>query len=230
MGDLLDGACQTLINERCRPAYVHDLRGGLQAVYSSFELLARAAQQGAVNATLIEKASALAKRAMASHERVMLQIIDRLTVSEDAPEVVNVANLIEEVQKFLRNDASSRDIRISVTGDKDVQVSAPLNKLRSLMLGLVTLSIDASPAGAELQIDVSRVREEACVSLSGELSVGDVPSAEALLRDAQILVEPRDLILGAARRWLEKCRGRIVVNPGASLHNALQVYHPLCVE
>jgi signal transduction histidine kinase len=227
IGDVFDAALQTWINERCRRAYVHDLRGGLQALYSSFELLARSAKQGVVSGTLIENASALAKRAMASHERVMLEIVDQLTVPEDAPVIVNVANLIEEVRRFLHNDASSRDIRISVTGDTNVQVSAALNKLRTMMLGLITLSIDALPAGAELQIDVAGVREDACVSLSSELPVGEVRSAEALLRDGQNIVAPRDLILGGARHWLQKCRGRIVVDPGASLHNTLRVYYPL---
>ena len=42
-GDVLDAAVQTLINERCRRAYMHDMRGGLQAIYSSLELLARSA-------------------------------------------------------------------------------------------------------------------------------------------------------------------------------------------
>jgi len=34
-GDVLDAAVQTLIDERCRRAYMHDMRGGLQAIYTS---------------------------------------------------------------------------------------------------------------------------------------------------------------------------------------------------
>ncbi len=99
--DVFDAALLTLINDRCRHAYVHDIRGRLQAVYSSFELLAKFARQGAVNGTLIDNASALAKRALASHERVVLEIVNQLTVPEDEPVVVNVANLIDEIQRFL---------------------------------------------------------------------------------------------------------------------------------
>ncbi len=46
----------------------------------------------------IEHAAALAKRAMASQERIMLEIIEQLTVSQVEPAIVNVINLLEEVQ------------------------------------------------------------------------------------------------------------------------------------
>jgi hypothetical protein len=105
IGDVFDAALQALVNDRCRSAYVHDMRGGLQAVYSSFELLVRSAKQGSVSETLIDNAFALAKRAIASNERIMLEIVNQLTVSEDEPVVIDVVNLIEEVQRFSRNDA-----------------------------------------------------------------------------------------------------------------------------
>jgi signal transduction histidine kinase len=228
--DVFDAAVLTLINDRCRHAYVHDIRGRLQAVYSSFELLARSARQGTVNGTLIDNASALAKRALASHERVVLEIVNQLTVPEDEPVVVNVANLIEEIQHFMRNDAASRDVRISVGGDKNVQVSAALNKLRTLLLALLALCIDALPAGAELHIDISRVRQDACVELRSELSFGEIRSAAALLREQAGVIQPRDLILVSAQHWLQKHGGGIVVDRGAALHNVLRIYHPLIAE
>ena len=228
--DVFDAALQTLINDRCRHAYVHDIRGRLQAVYSSVELLARSAKQGAVNGTLIDNASALAKRALANHERDVLEVVNQLTVSEDKPVVINVANLIDDVLRFLRNDAASRDIRIFVNGGKDVQVSASHNELRTLLLALLALSIDALPAGAELHIDIGREGGDACVELRSELSFGEIRSAEALLRTEASVVQPRDLILGSARHWLQKHAGRIVVDPGAAVHKALRIFYPLSVE
>jgi hypothetical protein len=114
-------------------------------------LLARSAKQGAASGTLIDNASTLVKRAMANHEHLIFEIVNQLTVPEDEPALVNVTNLIHDVLRFLRNEASSRDICISVTGGKDIQVSATL-KLRTLLLGLLTLCIDGLPAGAELRI------------------------------------------------------------------------------
>jgi signal transduction histidine kinase len=219
-----------LINDRCRHAYVHDIRGRLQAVYSSVELLARSAKQGAVNGALIDNASALAKRALANHERDVLEVVNQLTVSEDKPAAINVTNLIDDVLRFLRNDAASRDIRIFVNGTRDVQVSAPHNELRTLLLALLALSIDALPAGGELHIGIGREGQDACVELRSDLSFGEIRSAEALLRTAASVVQPRDLILVSARHWLQKRAGRIVLDPGAGLHKALQIYHPLSAE
>jgi hypothetical protein len=226
IGDVFDAALQTLINDRCRRAYVHDIRGGLQAVYSSFELLARSAKQGAASGTLIDNASALVKRAMANHEHLIFEIVNQLTVPEDEPALVNVTSLIHDVLRFLRNEAASRDIRISVTGGKDMQVSATL-KLRTLLLALLTLCIDGLPAGAELLINVSRAGEDACVELLSDVSLGEIRSAEALSRDQPSVVQPREVILGGARYWLQQHGGRLVAQPGATLHDALRIYYPL---
>jgi len=230
IGDVFDAAMQTSINDRCRQAYIHEMRGGLQAIHSSFELMVRAAKQGGVNGALIEHAAALAKRAIASHERIMLEIVDQLTVPEGEPAIVNMINLMDEVQRFLRNDALSRNIRMSVAGDKSLQVSTALNKMRTLLLGLLTYSIDTLPVGAELKIDVSRASEEACVTFSGELSFGEIDSAEALLHDEARSIQPRDLILGWAQRWLQKHGGRVVLHPGAGPHNDLRIYYRLYKE
>jgi signal transduction histidine kinase len=230
IGDVFDAALQTLINDRCRQSYIHEMRGGLQAIHSSFELLVRTAKQGGVSGALIEHAAALAKRAMAGHERIMLEIVDQLTVPEGEPAIVNMTILIDEVQRFLRNDASRRNVRISVAGDKNLQVATPINKLRTLLLGLLTYSIDTLPVGAELKIDVSRAREDACVSFSSELSFDEIGSAEALLRDETRWVQPRDLILAYMQRWLQKHGGRVVSNPGAGVHHDLRIYYPLYAE
>jgi hypothetical protein len=230
VGDVFDAALPTLINDRCRQSYIHEMRGGLQAIHSSFELLVRSAKQGEVSGALIEHAAALAKRAMASQERIMLEIIEQLTVSQVEPAIVNVINLLEEVQRFLRNDAFGRNVRISVAGDKTLQVSTVLNKLRTLLLGLLAFSIDTLPVGGELKIDVSCAGEDACISFCGELSFGEICSAEALLRDGARAVQLRDLLLGSTQHWLQKHGGRIVSQPGVGPHNDLRIYHPLIKE
>jgi signal transduction histidine kinase len=230
IGDVLDAALQALINDRCRKAYIHELRGGLQAIHSSFELLARSAKQGAAGGALIEHASALAKRAMTGHERLMLETVDQLTVPEGEPVVVNMVSLMDEVHRFLRNDALSRNIRVSIAGDKGLQVSAAFNRLRTMLLGLLTLSIDALPVGAELKIEISRANEDACVSFYGEESFGEIHSAESLLHRGTRLVLPRELILAGTQHWLQKHGGRVVSLPGVGLHHDLRIYYPLFKE
>src|ERR1700737_4025348 len=156
-GDVLDAAVQTLINERCHRAYIHDMRGGLQAVYSSVEVLARSAKHGAPNTALIDNASSISKRAMANHEQALVDIVNQVAGPDDAPTVLNLASLVEQAQQFLRNDALSKGIKLGLSGCEDVQLFSQRNRLRSLILGLLALSIDDLPAGAELHVELRRV-------------------------------------------------------------------------
>src|ERR1700692_3596199 len=121
-GDVLDAAVQTLINERCRRAYMHDMRGGLQAIYSSLELLARLAKLSAQNAALIDGAPSIAKRAMANYEQSRPTIVNQVTGPDDSPVVLNLSTLVKQAQQFLRNDALGREITLSVSGPDDLRV------------------------------------------------------------------------------------------------------------
>jgi len=44
--DLYEAAARATINERCAPAYLHDFRGSLQALFGALELLGRSARAG----------------------------------------------------------------------------------------------------------------------------------------------------------------------------------------
>src|SRR6202790_2219912 len=154
-GDVLNAAVQTLINERCRRAYLHDMRGGVQPIYSSLELLARSPKLAAQNPALIDGAASIAKRAMANYEQSMVTIVNQVTGPDDPPVVLNLSTLVQQAQQFLRNDARGREITLSVSGRDDLLVLSEPNKLRSLILGLLALSIDASPTGAELHVELT---------------------------------------------------------------------------
>src|ERR1700682_6826777 len=127
-GDVLDAAVQTLINERCRRAYMHDMRGGLQAISSSLELLARSAKHAAQNPALIDGAASIAKRAMANYEQSMVTIVNQVTGPDDSPVILNLSSLVQQAQQFLRNDARGKDITLSVSGRDDLQVGRQADK------------------------------------------------------------------------------------------------------
>jgi hypothetical protein len=230
-GDVLDAAVQTLINERCHRAYIHDMRGGLQAVYSSLEVLARSAKEGAPNTSLIENASSIAKRAMANHEQALVDIVNQVTGPDDAPTVVNLANLVKQAQQFLRNDALSRGIKLSLSGDADVLVFSQRNKLRSLILGLLALGIDGLPKEAELQVELQRVDGYALLELRSDLTYNDIREAEDLLCHEPVDLCPQELVLGFAQRWITANGGRVEIHsPGGAQKTALRIYHPLAAE
>src|ERR1700722_7682529 len=134
-GDVLDAAVQTLINERCRRAYMHDMRGGLQAIYSSLELLARSAKHAAQNPALIDGAATIAKRAIANYEQAMVAIVKRFTPAGEGQVVLNLSALLQQAQLILRNDSLGKETTLGLSGPDDLLVLSDPNKLRSLILG-----------------------------------------------------------------------------------------------
>jgi hypothetical protein len=226
-GDVLDAAVQTLINERCRQAYVHDMRGGLQAIYSSFELLARSAKHGATNAVLIENASSIAKRAMAHHEQALVEIVNQVAGPVDAPVNTNLANLVKQAQHFLRNDALSKGVTLAFSGCEDLLVFSPRNKLRSLILGLLALGIDGLPAGAELHAELSRVDGYVLLELRSELTYSAIREAQDLLCHEPVHLRPQELVLGYARHWITANGGRVEIHSPADAQSGLRIYYPL---
>jgi hypothetical protein len=229
-GDVLDAAVQTLINERCHRAYIHDMRGGLQAVYSSLEVLARSAKHGTPNTVLIENASSIAKRAMANHEQALVDIVNQVTGPGDVPTVVNLASLVKQAQQFLRNDALSKGIRLGLSGCEDVLVFSQRNKLRSLILGLLALGIDGLPTGAELRVELRRADGYALLELRSDLTYNDIREAEDLLCHEPIDLCPQELVLGFARRWIMANGGRVEIHsPVGAQQTGLRIYYPLAV-
>jgi len=156
------------------------MRGGLQAVYSSLEVLARSAKHGTPNTVMIENASSIAKRAMANHEQALVDIVNQVTGPDDAPAVVNLGTLVKQAQQFLRNDALSKGIKLSLSGSEDLLVFSQRNKLRSLILGLYALGIDGLPTGADLQVELSPVDGYALLELRSaaeDLGGGEIRAA-----------------------------------------------------
>jgi signal transduction histidine kinase len=226
-GDVLDAAVQTLINERCRRAYMHDIRGGLQAIYSSLELLARSAKLAAQNPALIDGAASIAKRAMANYEQYMVTIVNQVTGPDDSPVVLNLSTLVQQAQQFLRNDALGKEITLSVSGRDDLLVLSEPNKLRSLILGLLALSIDASPTGAELQVELSCADGFAVLELRSHLTYDAIRGAEDLFCREPLNLKPQELVLGFAQQWIMANGGRVEIPSATGAQAGLRLYYPL---
>jgi hypothetical protein len=225
--DVLDAAVLTLINERCRRAYIHDMRGGLQAIHSSFEALARSTKSGTHSPALIDSASSMAKRAMAHHEQALVDIVNQMTRLEVAAEVVDLGRLIQEAQQFLRNEGLSRGISLRSSGQENVVVVAERNKLRSLILGLLAVGMDGLPAGAELHVELRLEAPLALLELRSELPYGAIREPAELLCRETVDLQPRELVLAFARRWIAACGGRVEIHSPIEAKNSLRIYYPL---
>jgi signal transduction histidine kinase len=227
VGDVLDAAVQTLINERCRRAYMHDMRGGLQAIYTSVEALARSAKHGTQNAALVDNASSIAKRAMQHHEQLLVEIVNQVTGPVDAPGVVNLASLVKQAQQFLRNEALGKGITLRLSGSEDLLVFSRRNKLRSLILGLLALGIDALPMGADLHVELSRAESYALLALRSELTYTTIREAEDLLCHEPVDLRPQELVLGFTRQWVVANGGRVEIHSPGDAQSGLRIYYPL---
>jgi len=226
MDDVLDAAVHSLINARCRQAYLHDLRGGLQAVFSSVELLSRAAKRGDADAARLDHITGLAKRAMVNQEQSLLNIVNQITFTPEAASAFDLAQLLREVQQFLRNDAAQKGVGLEIDARLELTVSAPRTPLRSLLAGLIALSIDALPADALLQIDLTQLGNAAVLELRCGRTFRAIRSSMDLLRVVDEQLQPQDLVLSALRRWVLTHRGRIEVGSAAGT-SVLRVCLPL---
>ena len=225
--DVLGAAAQTLINARCRGAYMHDMRGALQAIYSSLELLARSAKLAAQNPALIDGAASIAKRAMANYEQFMVSLVNQVTGSDGSPVILNLWTLVQQAQQFLRNDALGREIALTLSGRDDLLVLSEPNKLRSLILGLLALSIDASPTGAELHVELSCAEGFAVLELRSHLTFEAVRGAEDLFCREPVNLKPQELVMGFARQLIAANGGRVEIPSATGAQAGLRLYHPL---
>ena len=223
--ELYEAAARAAINERCAPAFLHDVRGSMQALFSALELLGRSAKACGDTAR-IEKACALAKRAISHHEKSTMEVLQLLTLQHAEPDIVDVAALLNDVVHFLRNDAANREVTLAVATAPDLYLSAERAKFQTVLVGLLTGAIDATPLGAELQISAERCGPCAVISIGRVDCYGEMPQPEQLLDWSQGRLLRSELILVFARRFVMAHGGRIEIDPVANPAGALRLYYP----
>ena len=130
----------------------------------------------------------------------------------------------------LRNDALGREITLGLSGRDDLRVFSEPNKLRSLVLGLLTLSIDASPAGAELRMELSCADGFAVLELRSQLTYDAIFEAQDLLGREPIHLKPQELVLGFARRWIMANGGRLEIPASDGTQAGLRLFYPLAAD
>jgi signal transduction histidine kinase len=209
---LTDAAARTLIAERCRRAYLHEIRGGLQALSGAFELLARLARSGDGEAAVVDRAATIAKRALANHETAMLDMVKEITAASESPERIELAALVGDVLRLLRNDFAGRQIRIHFEHREELCVEAGRNQLRFMLLGLIARRLDLAPAGSEMRLHLAHREANAVLTIECACTEAQGP-------------EP-DLVVDLVQHWLASIGGRLEPR-GAGAPGALDVSLPL---
>jgi hypothetical protein len=226
ISDVLEAAAYAVVGERCRQAHLHDARGELQTLHSAIELLARAAKTPGENTGLADKASALAKRALAVHEKSLVELLNRMTPHNAAVVPVNVGLLVAEVLRVLRNDALSKSINFRFEAVADVSIEAQPNLFEMVILGLCAMTIDELASGACIAVTVGRLDSHAYVEWKSNIPWPAVRRPEELWHSARAALSPYELILAVAWRWTSANGGRVELPEDPQVRDTLRIYYP----
>ena len=221
----LDAAGYALVGERCRQAYLHDIRGGLHALSSAIELLARSAKSPTENGIFLEKAATLAKRAMATHEQAVADLLQRVAPSDEPASRIDLGGTVHQVLHLLRNDAFAKSIVFRPTIAGDVFVSAAPQRCRQLILGLNAAAIDVLDTGSVIDVKLAPVGTQALLEFKCAVRYSGIRNLSDLWASSSTL-PAHELMLALISQWVCANGGRTELNP-PDLPGALRIHYPM---
>ena len=148
---ILEHALHAQIAARCHRAYRHDLRNGLQGIYGGFDALNRLLQSPK-DAARVERTVDFVRQAITGHEKSLDRVLHALSPLEQAPEPTEVSVLLQELVKFLTNDAAANRVTLRNSTAHPVSARVRSNKLRLVLLSVMIDAIEAMPGGGVLQL------------------------------------------------------------------------------
>ena len=225
--EILGAAVCALVGERCRPSYLHDMRGELHTLNSAVELLARAAKSPEANSAIVEKASSIARHSLVKQEKLLVELVNQLTPQREAPMDVNVGDLVSDVLRFVRNEAAKKSITFRSELARDVVVLAEPHKFRLLILGLCSTLTDGLPAGTVIDVTVTRSDLSALMEFGPIVPCASVRPPSDLLHYAPEKTSTYELLLSLLRQWVSDNAGAIELSPVSHLPKALRLFYPM---
>jgi len=225
LGDALDAAAYAWVGARCRHAHLHDIRGELQTLQSSLELLARSARNAGENIALAEKATALARRALASHEKSLVDYVNRMTPHEEAAVPIEVRDMVNRALGILRNDAANKSITFKVESGAELRIRAQPYRAELLILGLLAMTIDELSAGSVVKVLIQARDSHVVLEIQSDLICPAIRAPEDLWCGA-IPVSPLELLLGVTSRWAAANGGRVEASVDSRASGVLRIYYP----
>jgi hypothetical protein len=152
---LLEDALRGYLNRRCRRAYAHDLRNGLQGIFGGVDALTRAARTATSGKPLtvpLEQLSSFVQQAINNHERGLERALENLAPETHAPAPVSCRELLIDLSRFITNDAARNGVRIRQDFHDDLNATTVVARLRLICLALLTDSVDALASGGDIRI------------------------------------------------------------------------------
>jgi hypothetical protein len=125
---------------------------------------------------------------------------------------------MNDVVHFLRHNAANKEVAVSLLCSAPFSVAAEGARLQTLLIGLVADAIDATPAGMELPITVSREDGFAVVSIGSNAGYPVDNATDDL---------SHELTRHFARQFLSTKRGRLEIDRSAPPQGSLRLYYPM---
>lgn len=154
---LMEDALRGYLCRRCKRAYAHDMRNGLQGIQAGFDALARAARPNKPSAVPLEQLTQFVQQAVINHERGLERVLEYVGPEDFAPAPVKIRELLVDLARFLTTDAARNRVRIKVDMGDDIVAHAAIARLRLIFLGLLTHGIDVLVEGGDIAITAEPV-------------------------------------------------------------------------
>jgi hypothetical protein len=170
---ILEDALRGYLCRRCKRAYAHDMRNGLQGIQAGLDALARAARPNKPSPVPLEQLSQFVQQAITNHERGLEHVLESVAPEDLAPAAVKVREFATDLARFLSSDAARNRVRIKVDMGDDIVAQWAPAKLRLIFLGLLTTGIDALPSGGEIAIRAQHVDGHVQIDFVDERTTAD---------------------------------------------------------
>lgn len=149
---LMEDALRGYLCRRCKRAYAHDMRNGLQGIQAGLDALARAARPNKPSNVPLEQLSQFVQQAITNHERGLERVLESVAPEDFEPTPVKVRELLSDLARFLTSDAARNRVRIKVDMGDDIVAHVPVARLRLIFIGLLTHAIDNLLEGGDVAI------------------------------------------------------------------------------
>src|SRR4051794_1987967 len=147
---LLEDALRTQVVSRCRRAYHHDMKNGLQGIYGGVDALIRAARADKPMVIPLDQLVQFVRQAISNHEAGLEGVLNHIAPEGDPSVEINLAELMVELARFLIADASRHSVKLRSELSIPLVTQGNAARLRLAFLALLTEAIDSVGTGGEI--------------------------------------------------------------------------------
>jgi signal transduction histidine kinase len=169
----VEDALRGYLSRRCKRAYAHDMRNGLQGLQAGLDALARAARPNKPSAVPLEQLTQFVQQAFTNHERGLERVLESVAAEDTTVSSVSLSELLNDLARFLMTDAARHRVRIKLDLSNDVIAHAVPSTLRLIFLGLLTNGIDSLSGGGEIAVSAQTTAGRVQVDFVDSRAVDD---------------------------------------------------------